>query len=357
MKKSLGALLKQLDGPVMVTGHTGFKGTWLVRYLKALQIEAVGYSLPPKQDSLYLRSELRETVAEHYGDICDTDELRDFVQETKPAVIFHLAAQALVSESYLDPLGTFETNVLGTANVLHVAKNFPGIQAVGVITTDKVYKNQNLGHRFREEDPLFGADPYSASKAACENVIEAWRNIPSSHQQFPILSLRAGNVIGGGDLSQNRLIPDLVRGFQNSTKVTIRNPESTRPWQHVLDPLTGYLAAIEKAIRDQENATYNFGPKEPSLKVAEVAAIFQNRWKELLVCISPQENSPYESRLLDLDSTLAMQKLNWTPKLDQKAAIQKTIEWWEDNLIRGKRSTECVDDQIKDFIGLSNYDS
>jgi CDP-glucose 4,6-dehydratase len=357
MKKSFGALLRDLDGPVMVTGHTGFKGTWLIRYLKALGIDAVGYSLPPRKDSLYSRCELNGTVNEHFGDIRTIDELNKFVQVTKPAVILHLAAQALVTESYLDPIGTFETNVIGTANVLQVAKNSPGIQAVGVITTDKVYKNQNLGNRFREEDPLLGADPYSASKAACENVIEAWRNIPSSHQEFPIVSLRAGNVIGGGDLSQNRLIPDLVRGFQNITKVTIRNPESTRPWQHVLDPLTGYLVAIEEAIREQENATYNFGPRESSLKVSEVVAIFQNRWNELSVSISPQEKSPYESSLLDLDSTLASIRLKWTPTLDQKVAIQKTIEWWEDNLVKGKSSIQCVDDQIKDFIGLVNFDS
>jgi CDP-glucose 4,6-dehydratase len=355
MENTVGTLLRNLDGPVLVTGHTGFKGTWLVRYLKQFEVQTIGFSLPPEVDSLYSRSGLKGEINEEFGDICDIEKFSNFVLENKPSAIFHLAAQALVSESYLDPIGTFKTNVIGTANVLEVGKSLPGLKAVGVVTTDKVYKNLNEGKKFKEGDSILGTDPYSASKAACENVIEAWRKIPSKHQEFPIVSLRAGNVIGGGDLSSNRLIPDLVRSFQTDNKVVIRNPLSTRPWQHVLDPLTGYLLAMEHAIATNSNSTYNFGPQEPSLTVSEVVHYFRNRWKELEVHVSDDENSNYESELLDLDSSHAHHTLKWTPVLDQYASIQSTIEWWEDHLLRKRPTIECIDNQIRSFIEKSNF--
>lgn len=357
MKNTVGTLLRNLDGPVLVTGHTGFKGTWLVRYLKQLGIETIGYALPPECDSLYSRTGLTGSIVEKFGDVCDFESLADFVHLNKPAVILHLAAQALVSQSYVDPIGTFKTNVIGTANVLEVGKSLPGLRAIGVVTTDKVYFNLNEGKRFREGDSILGTDPYSASKAACENVIEAWRNIPSKHQDFPIVSLRAGNVIGGGDLSIDRLIPDLVRAHQTDKKVTVRNPFSTRPWQHVLDPLTGYILAIERAIEDNSNATYNFGPQEPSLKVGQVVQFFQNHWKELEVIAPSNLDSNYESGLLDLDSSYASEKLDWRPVFDQYASIKSTIDWWDSNLRDEKPAVECIDSQIRDFIKKINSDS
>jgi CDP-glucose 4,6-dehydratase len=356
MKNTVGTLLRNLDGPVLVTGHTGFKGTWLVRYLKQIEVETIGFSLPPEVDSLYSRSCLKGEITEEFGDICDIEKFSNFVLKNKPSAILHLAAQALVSESYRDPIGTFKTNVLGTANVLEVGKRLPGMKGVGVVTTDKVYKNLNEGKKFKEEDSILGADPYSASKAACENVIEAWRKIPSKHQEFPIVSLRAGNVIGGGDLSNDRLIPDIVRAFQSDKKVVIRNPLSTRPWQHVLDPLTGYILAMEHAIATNSNSTYNFGPQEPSLNVSEVVRYFKNQWKELEVHISSDNKSNYESELLDLDSSHAHQILNWAPTLDQYASIQSTIEWWENNLLQKMTAVECIDSQIRSFIEKTNFD-
>lgn len=357
MKNTVGTLLRNLDGPVLVTGHTGFKGTWLVRYLKQLGVETIGFSLSPDDQSLYARSGLRGQIIEEFGDICDAERFSNFAHKNKPAAILHLAAQALVSESYRDPIGTFKTNVIGTANILEVGKSLPGLKVVGVVTTDKVYKNLNEGKMFQEGDSILGTDPYSASKAACENVIEAWRKIPSTHQEFPIVSLRAGNVIGGGDLSINRLIPDLVRAFQSDNKVIIRNPESTRPWQHVLDPLTGYILAIEHSIRTNTNGTYNFGPQERSLPVGQVVNYFQNHWKDLEVSNSPDLNANYESELLDLDSTHAFETLKWTPVMDQYESIQSTIEWWESNLLDKKSPVDCIDSQIRLFIEKIKFDS
>jgi CDP-glucose 4,6-dehydratase len=350
MEKSVGALLKNLEGPVLVTGHTGFKGTWLIRYLKILGIEAVGYSLPPKADSLYSKSNLFGKTTEQFGDIRRLDDFAQFVQRTKPGVILHLAAQALVSDSYLDPIGTFETNVMGTANVLQVGKSTPGLKAIGVVTTDKVYRNHNDKNRFKEDDPIFGSDPYSASKAACENVVQAWKHIATENHDFPISSLRAGNVIGGGDLSPSRLIPDLVRGHSTQTEVVIRNIQSTRPWQHVLDPLTGYLLAVEHSIREETHQTFNFGPDEPSLSVGEVIDIFQQEWRDLQIVHSPVTSFQYESNFLDLNSDLAKNNLGWRPAYKQKTAIHQTINWWDDYFNKRSNACEIVDEQIKEYL-------
>jgi CDP-glucose 4,6-dehydratase len=357
MENTVGALLKHLNGPILVTGHTGFKGTWLMRYLRELEIEAIGYSLSPRIESLYARAGLLGENVEQFGDIGEINQFSEFAVKHKPAVILHLAAQALVPESYVDPIGTFKTNVMGTANVLQVAKSLPGLMAVGVVTTDKVYQNQNDGKRYKESDPMLGSDPYSASKAASENVIEAWRHIPSKFQDFPIVSLRAGNVIAGGDLSNNRLIPDLVRSFQTGEKAVIRNPNSTRPWQHVLDPLTGYLLAIGHALLEKKNENFTFGPRETSLAVVDVVKVFQERWKNLSVSYSQGMDAKYESKLLELDSTHATKTLNWNPVYDQYSSIKKTIDWWESNLQFKKSPINCIDEQIKDYVDTFNSDS
>lgn len=356
MNNSVGTTLLSLDGPVLITGHTGFKGTWLVRYLKQLGVQAIGYSLPPEKDSLYERCGLHGEIVEQFGDIYDMETLYDFVGKHKPAAIIHLAAQAIVSESYIDPLSTFKTNVIGTANVLQVGKSIPGIKVIGVVTTDKVYQNRNEGKKFQEDDSILGSDPYSASKAACENVIEAWRNIPSNFEDFPIISLRAGNVIGGGDLSENRLIPDLVRAFQSGEEVLVRNPSSTRPWQHVLDPLTGYILAIEHALNIKEHATFNFGPKEPALAVSDVVRSFQDQWRKLKISVLSNPKKNYEAQLLDLDSSLASSILGWEPVFNQYSSIQNTIGWWEKNLIDNMQAIDCIDSDIENYLMKLNSD-
>ena len=349
MEKSVGSLLRNLEGPILLTGHTGFKGTWLLRYLDFLKIDVIGYSLPPEPDSLYLRANLMGKHVEEFGDVRDYTKFEEFAQRNRPAVILHLAAQALVSDSYTDPIGTFETNVIGTANVLAISKNLPSAKAIGVVTTDKVYRNENRGVRFKETDPILGSDPYSASKAATENVIEAWRHMTSDFGVTPILSLRAGNVIGGGDLSKNRLIPDLIRGFTQGREVNIRNSESTRPWQHVLDPLNGYLSAIEYSLENESSETFNFGPTEKSLKVKDVVEIFQSEWQNLKVSYSTTPVN-YESNFLDLDSSHAQETLKWFPKLDQINAIKKTISWWNQHLVNRKTASACIDEQLEYYI-------
>lgn len=357
MENSVGTLLRNLPGPVLVSGHSGFKGAWLTRYLSHLGIDVIGYSLPEEPKSLFERAGLRGQIKEKFADIRDYEALHNFIDDHKPSAILHLAAQAIVSESYVKPRETFETNVIGTANILEICRNVKSVIAVGVVTTDKVYLNTNSGVRFREVDAIFGSDPYSASKAAAENVVSAWRHLNGEKNQVVISSLRSGNVIGGGDFSRDRLIPDLVRGYASRKPVVIRNPNSTRPWQHVLDPLRGYVMALEKSISDHEHQTFNFGPKENSLKVSEVVEVFKSLWPSLDTFVESNESGPYESKLLDLDSVHAKNKLQWEPVWDQFTAICKTAEWWEKLLIGNKLAVDCMDEQLEDYIKISKNGS
>ena len=262
MEKTLGSGLKALSGPVLITGHTGFKGTWMTLLLEELGIETVGVSLPPTKDSLYGRLERKGAIKEEFVDIRDFKSLGNVVRELNPSAVFHMAAQPLVMESYKTPRETFETNVMGTANLLSAALAVRSIQAISVITTDKVYRNENTGRRFLESDPLAGKDPYSASKVGTEAVVSAWQQIVDVEGGPRIISVRAGNVIGGGDFAENRIIPDLVRGIISGKPVKIRNPRSTRPWQHVLDPLCGYVQSIEYSLSGGKTRQFNFGPIE-----------------------------------------------------------------------------------------------
>ena len=331
MENRLGSGLKALSGPVLITGHTGFKGTWMTLLLEELGIETVGISLPPTKDSLYERSERRGVIEEEFVDIRDFKSLGKAVTRYKPSAIFHMAAQPLVMESYKTPRETFDTNVMGTANLLSAALNHESVQVISVITTDKVYKNENSGRRFLESDPLAGKDPYSASKVGTEAVVSAWQQIVDVEGGPRIISVRAGNVIGGGDFAENRIIPDLVRGIISSKPVEIRNPLSTRPWQHVVDPLCGYVQALEYSLSGGEIRQFNFGPTENSLSVQAVIDIFSKKFPDSLNLSinSSNETKKMEAIELDLDSSSANNLLNWLPKLNQIQAIEKTAEWWE----------------------------
>jgi CDP-glucose 4,6-dehydratase len=350
VKNDVGAVLRSLPGPVLITGHTGFKGTWLVRYLEQIGVEVCGFSLPLPEGSLYSRAQTKKTINEKFGDIRNIKEFDDFVNHVNPSVIIHLAAQSLVLESYQDPIGTFATNVIGTANVLETARCHESVRAVGVITTDKVYENRNTGRRFVESDSILGLDPYSASKAGAENVVTAWRNLVPENSQLNISVFRAGNVIGGGDIAQNRLIPDIVRAWENNTEVLIRNPMSTRPWQHVLDPLRGYVMALEDSIQNGKDHTLNFGPSEISMTVETVVEEVKKFWPELIIRQITGEQNEYESTLLDLDSNEAQSLLNWLPIYTQKQSIQKTLEWWTCVKIEKRSVEDSIDTQIIDFI-------
>ena len=320
--------LKGLSRPVLVTGHTGFKGTWLTLLLKSLGIDVVGYSLEAEPHSLYNRLNLLGDIPEHFGNIESYDELETFIGRHQPSVVLHLAAQPLVSKSYAEPIATFKTNAIGTANVLEISRKYQ-TEVVGVVTTDKVYKNENLGNRFRETDPLFGHDPYSASKVATETVASAWGTISKNFGGPKITTLRAGNVIGGGDFAENRLLPDLVRSIFYKEKLAIRGKSSTRPWQHVLDPLFGYLLAVESAIHSENFLnSYNFGPTEASKSVGEVLAIVRDLGFSLNFD-EVEMLEDYEAVKLDLDSTKSQNELHWSPKWTQSEAIESTMSWWK----------------------------
>jgi CDP-glucose 4,6-dehydratase len=260
-----------------------------------------------------------------------------------------MAAQSLVLESYSDPSKTFETNVMGSVNVLEAAFKSPKVKAIGIVTTDKVYRNKDTPKRFIETDPLEGKDPYSASKVATESVVQAWRKIQRTRGGPRIFALRAGNVIGGGDFAKNRILPDLIRGMISREIVEIRNINSTRPWQHVLDPLLGYLLAL--ANENEDSNEYNFGPDEMSYSVSKLLEIvssnFPNRIKTRVSNISSSE---LESRLLDLDSNLARKSLGWSPVWSQESAIIATLNWWTRYLDEKVDPTEISKSEISELI-------
>lgn len=331
--------LKNLDRPVMITGHTGFKGTWLTLLLESQGIEVTGISLEPEKDSLYSRLDRTGRIDERFLDIRDFESVNAAVGSIKPSVVFHMAAQPLVLQSYVDPRGTFETNVMGTANVLESISNLSSQSYVVAVTTDKVYENLETGTKFKENDKLKGKDPYSASKVGTESAVAAWKNIWKLNDAHKLCSARAGNVIGGGDFAKDRLIPDIIRGIQARTAIEIRNPESSRPWQHVLDPLSGYVYAAGALLSGVDLEGVNFGPTEKSLSVQSVITIAQQDFpgEVEFVISNSQKNQPLESGLLDLDASLARTKLGWKPKWSQEEAIHLTFSWWK-SIQRGTSS-------------------
>ena len=345
--------INQNIGPILVTGHTGFKGTWLTMLLEHYGVEVVGLSLPAEPESLYARANRLGKVEEEFIDIRDENKVKSFVGKIKPRVIMHLAAQSLVLESYKHPKHTFDTNVAGLINVLDVFVQTDNVEVMLVSTTDKVYENKGVGRSFVENDSLRGKDPYSASKVAAENAIFAWRELIKSDTQKKLLTARAGNVIGGGDFSKNRLIPDLVRAFATNSKVEIRNPRSTRPWQHVLDPITGYLRMVNHALNGNELEILNFGPTEGSLSVKEVVEIATENWQSDSKISYGEDSSDLEARSLELNSSLERKALDWKPIWTQQEAVIESISWWKDVLINGIDVHErCKSDMNK----ISNLD-
>jgi CDP-glucose 4,6-dehydratase len=326
-----GSRLRELPGPVLVTGHTGFKGAWLTFLLERLDVPVVGYSLAPEPELLYTRAHRKGAIPEVFADIRNIDEVRAFLAKYRPSAIIHMAAQPLVLESYKTPRDTFDTNVMGTVNVLDAAFRTNSVEAIVVVTTDKVYRNENTGRAFIETDALAGKDPYSASKVGTESAVAAWQQISKVSGGPLVVSVRAGNVIGGGDWAENRLIPDLVRGFASGKPVQIRNPESTRPWQHVLDPLSGYLMTLEALLEGKKLSALNFGPGTESLTVREVVDIATGQWPmaESVTVTYEGENGNVEAKSLQLDSSLARSSLSWKDSWNQKEAVIATIRWWD----------------------------
>ena len=348
MENRVEKALKALDGPILITGHTGFKGTWMTLLLEQMGLEVVGISLPGQEESLYQRMQRAGKIPESFIDIRNFELIQKKMKEFVPSAVIHMAAQPLVLNSYKSPRETFDVNVMGTANVLEASFAAKTVNAVVAVTTDKVYKNSNNNNRFTENDALSGKDPYSASKVGSEAAISAWQQMALLNDGPRVISVRAGNVIGGGDFAENRLLPDLIRGFSNNASVSVRNPRSTRPWQHVLDPLNGYLLALAHALEGGNESAFNFGPLEESLEVEEVVKIAANSWGGSAEFIFEQEmNFNKESVTLQLDSTLANKVLNWNPSWDQKASIVSTMEWWRKVLIHNINPTEACLSDIK----------
>jgi CDP-glucose 4,6-dehydratase len=324
---------------VFVTGHTGFKGTWLLALLHQAQAKISGYALQPTHEKGIFNAIKAQQLCEkhHIGDIRNKELLEKAILEFEPDVIFHLAAQPLVRYSYEQPEETFGVNVMGTVNVLEAAKKLAKKCTIIVITTDKVYENKEWIFPYREVDNLGGHDPYSTSKACAELVCDAYRksffntNFYEQHQKV-LITARAGNVIGGGDYSKDRLIPDLVKSIQTKEPVVIRNPAAVRPWQWVVEPLWGYLqlaAYAEKNLNAYLTA-WNFGPlPTDNLSVGDLVALARQQWKEIAVKFETQINQPHEAHLLRLDVSQAMAYLAWKPTFNAQISIQKTLDWYQ----------------------------
>ncbi|MGQ0665450.1 MAG: CDP-glucose 4,6-dehydratase [Nitrospiraceae bacterium] len=325
---------------VLVTGHTGFKGGWLALWLHQLGAKVHGYALnPPTDPSLFEVVRIKSVLAsDTRADLADLAQLRSAVKTAQPEVVFHLAAQPLVRESYRDPIGTFMSNVMGTAHVLEASRATPSVQAIVLITTDKVYENRERADPYREGDPLGGHDPYSASKASAELIASSYRASffsGESGHRARVATARAGNVIGGGDWATDRLIPDCVRAFANHEAVRLRYPKAVRPWQHVLEPLSGYLQLAGRLLApegDRFAKAWNFGPDAGGdVTVGEVADTVAWLWGSgAQVVHETSVQNPREAGSLRLDSTRARTELGWKPHWSLQQTLQATVGWYRD---------------------------
>lgn len=315
---------------VFLTGHTGFKGSWLSIWLTELGAEVKGFSLKPKKsNNLFDIANISNFVQSDINDINDYDALTKSINIFKPEVVIHMAAQPLVLESYIEPINTYKTNVIGTANILEASRHCNSIKAILNITTDKCYENFEHDYAYKEDDQMGGHDPYSSSKGCAELVTTAYRKSFFNLNQCGLASVRAGNVIGGGDWSDDRLIPDILRSFEKEEIVTIRNPRAIRPWQHVLEPLSGYLNLIEKLYTEPQrySSGWNFGPNETDVKSVEwIVKYMSELWPNSLWKID-EKNKLHEAQLLRLDISKAKNELNWFPKWNIEKALKKIIEW------------------------------
>lgn len=341
---------------VFITGHTGFKGSWLSLWLNRAGARVHGFALDPNTDpSLFQVARVDRLLAsDTRADLSNLDELASSLARARPEVVFHLAAQPLVRESYRDPLGTFTTNVMGTANLLEASRGVDSIRAIVVVTTDKVYANDGSGRPYREDDALGGRDPYSASKAAAELVVSCYRaSFFDKRVGQRIATARAGNVIGGGDWASDRLVPDCLRSFAEGTPVRLRYPAAIRPWQHVLDPLSGYLSLAEHLVSPAGSdyaEAWNFGPDSVGdACVGEVALSIARIWGDAAkVELCPSQDNPHEATLLSLDSSHARAALGWQPRWPLMRALRETVAW-QRRWIGGADMQSVCEAQIDSF--------
>ena len=323
---------------VLITGHTGFKGAWMAFWLHRLGAKVVGFALEPaSKPNLYSLLNLQNKIQSYIGDIRDSQSVLEIIVEHQPEIVFNLAAQSLVLNSYRDPLITFQTNLMGTVNLLDAIRLNNSARIVVMVTTDKVYQNNEWVWPYRENDPLGGYDPYSASKAASEIVIDSWRRSFFLDMSIALASVRAGNVIGGGDWSHERLIPDALRSWQAGLTLKIRRPQSIRPWQHVVEPLAAYLHLAETLWQQPSVAgAFNFGPQShESLSVYDVVEIARNHFPNSNVDYMTNSSAHHEAGMLTLETSKAKQLLGVCPRFSTKDCIDRTMNWYIE-LSRGK---------------------
>lgn len=345
---------------VLITGHTGFKGSWLAMWLLELGAEVAGYSLePPTQPNHFdlIRMEMRSII----GDVRDIENVKRIFKELRPDIVFHLAAQPIVRISYKKPVETFSTNIMGTVNVLEAAREVDAVHAFVNVTSDKCYENKELERGYNEVDPLGGYDPYSASKGCSEIITSCWRNSFFNTKDYGnghnvlLASARAGNVIGGGDWAVDRLVPDIMRAAKTNEKVKIRNPHAIRAWQHVLEPLSGYLLLGQKLLEDKKEFAdaWNFGPSEDGNRtVGEIVDLIQKEWQRVICEIDVNADQPHEANILKLDCSKAYWKLHWFPAWNWIETVKRTTQWYRSFYESGELKSN---EDLADYIAEAKY--
>ena len=339
------------DKSVFITGHTGFKGSWMCRVLAEMGAKVSGYSLnPPTNPSLFCEAGINKNVKSYIGDIRNYDSLMKAINETEPEIVIHMAAQPIVRDSYKNPKYTYETNVIGTVNILECIRNSESVKSFLNVTTDKVYLNREWNRGYIENDELDGYDPYSNSKSCSELVTNSYKRCffgkgPS------VSTVRAGNVIGGGDFANDRIIPDCIRAAVNGDDIIIRNPLSVRPFQHVLDPIFAYLMISYRQYNDKLfEGNYNVGPDvEDCISAGKMADLFVKNWGNGIKWIHKDDNGPHESNFLYLDCSKIKNVFEWRPRWNVETVVQKTVEWYKIWNSHGNVS-ECLNKQIHEFV-------
>ena len=344
---------------VLITGHTGFKGSWMCQVLLDLGAEVIGYALqPPTDPSLFSLTGMAGRMQSIEGDVRDLGHLLRVFEEVQPEIVIHMAAQPIVRESYANPVYTYDVNVMGTVNVLECVRRTASVRSFVNVTTDKVYKNREWEWGYRENEELNGFDPYSNSKSCSELVTYSYRNSFFSDGRVAISTARAGNVIGGGDFAADRIVPDCMRAVMRGKEIVLRNPASTRPYQHVLEPVLAYLLIAEKQYRDGKYAgCYNVGPEETScLTTGELVAMFCGQWKERMgiepVCMIAAQGGPHEANFLKLDCSRLKRTFGWSPRWNVETTMKKIVEWSDTWLSEGDVSA-CTEAQIREFLQIS----
>ena len=332
---------------VYLTGHTGFKGSWLSLWLQSMGAVVKGYSLEPNtKPNLFTEANVEENMNSEFGDIRDLNQISKSMLDFNPDILIHMAAQPLVRLSYQEPVDTYTTNVIGTVNVLEAARGCPNLKAIVSVTTDKCYENNEWDWGYRENEPMGGHDPYSSSKGCAELVTSAYRrSFFNAENSASLASARAGNVIGGGDWADDRLIPDILKAFEKSKPVVIRNPISTRPWQHVLEPLSGYLVLAQELFENGKEYAegWNFGPKDEDCQpVNWILDKMVSNWGEGANWELDKNNNPHEAGFLKLDCSKAANRLKWQPKWSLQQTLKLIIDWHQVYVNKGDVKEQCL---------------